>query len=459
MKKVQNFHMKLSSIKFLINLLFLFISIFLYINAPSVYSYSYCVLLFLLFIIFNIVGGWTGLFKEKASFEFFFMISFFMTNFIYPVFYFQENPNVGFFFYSFDRNIITKSTALALMAYSCYMLTVINYSQNKFLDLSRAEVSKNVYVCFLFFSIVGFIGFVLFGGLTYLNGIYGSQNVEWGTIGIYSYFLLLSSYCNTIILPFVWTQKNIIIKYSSFLIFLSIIIIFLSAGSRMLVVSMFLTLLISYNFFVRRIPLLTILILTFISSIFLYLISIFRLIDGEFNLDIATKELSSGSSIFDPFMDLIINNRNLYVLVDYVDSQSSFYFINYFAKVIEIIPFSGKFMDFLGIPEFMRSDFPTFLEFGKNNDGLGLGSNIVGEAYLAFGFYGVFFTFLLFGYSIKIIKKKAVNNNYFVVIFFIICSLSVLLSRIPPLISFKILFWPVLLLFIMNRFVATISKR
>lgn len=453
------YSIKLGSIKFLINLFCVFVALYLYVISPEVYSFEFCIILMVLYVLFNIVGGFCGLFKEKVSFEFFFMIAFFMTNFVYPVFYYIDNPSVGFFLFPFDHNVISKSTALALLAYSCYMFAVVDYKEANPINFNSSNINPQIFIFYLLLSTLGFMGFILSGGVSYLRSIYGGQSVAWGTVGLYSYFLLIFSYSNTLLIPFVWSLKSQKIRIFTLFLFFIIMALFLIVGSRMMVVSMLLGLLVGFNFFVKRISLLVVSILIFISSIFLFFISIIRLMGESVDFEQASVELRSSTSIFDPFMDLIINNRNLYVLVDHVDTHGSFVFINLLSKVLEILPFSNKVMDFIGIPYFMRNDFTTFLQFGPDGANLGLGSNMVGEAYLAFGLYGVIFIFLLVGYLIKFIKRRAVNSQIYLILFFIIAGTSVLFTRIPPILSFKMLFWPVIIFLLVGYMYKALGKK
>ncbi|TNL49102.1 hypothetical protein EYB59_12585 [Acinetobacter bereziniae] len=115
--------------KISINILMCFISILFYISAPQTYSYEFCFFVFYCLYFFNVVYFLQDIKNRNLSFEFLFMISFLMTNFIYPVFYYLNNPAISLFAFSFNENVISKSTSLALMGYAFYILGNSNYKK------------------------------------------------------------------------------------------------------------------------------------------------------------------------------------------------------------------------------------------------------------------------------------------------------------------------------------------
>ena len=72
---------------YLLNIAFAIVATVLYIQAPWTYSYDYCVTLMACFIAQNMLFFATNKRKNWLGFEFFFALSFFLVNFVYPVFY------------------------------------------------------------------------------------------------------------------------------------------------------------------------------------------------------------------------------------------------------------------------------------------------------------------------------------------------------------------------------------
>ena len=92
----------------------------------------------------------------------------------------------------------------------------------------------------------------------------------------------------------------------------------LSTGSRTLALSMVLIILVSYSMLIRKIPLIVFLcIFLFGSSLMYFLVLVRELgINDAGSVAHAQQSFKSTGSFLDVFMDLISNNRNLYVLVD-----------------------------------------------------------------------------------------------------------------------------------------------
>jgi hypothetical protein len=104
---------------YLFNIAFTIAATVLYIKAPWTYSYDYCVTLMALFIGQNVLYFATNKREHWLGFEFFFALSFFLVNFVYPVFYAPtERIYWSFFSFAFNDNYVTRATALAYFGYA-----------------------------------------------------------------------------------------------------------------------------------------------------------------------------------------------------------------------------------------------------------------------------------------------------------------------------------------------------
>lgn len=443
-------------IKLMLNILFCAISLLLFYFSPNVYSYLYCLLILILFILFNVSLFSFGVRKEGISFEFIFMISFFMTNFVYPIFYFPDNPTISLFGYGFNYNIITKSTALALVAYSFYILGVSPY--NKKYSVYKEydfQIGNTNVILLLFICGFSFLSFVIFGGLKNLINVYSGEGGRLTTVGSYSYFFNLFEISCLLLSIFVFKIKNNpMLKVVTLVFLMFTLLLLLSTGSRAIAIGNVLILLISYSKNVKKIPLVVASFWAILGANILYFIMLVRSFGVEENnsLTNAYGVFSSTGSYFDPFLDLIINNRNLYVLTDFVDDFGYVYFINNIYNLISFLPFNSKIIDILNIPAFLQQgNFPTYLEFG-DNAGFGLGTNMVGEAYLSFGVFGVFVAFFGLGWFVKYIKNRSYNNIYYYVLFFSLLSMAVMLPRTASLPNSRYFIWPLILIFLITVF-------
>lgn len=443
--------------KFILNILICFISILLFLFSPNFYSHEYCFMLFLFYLIFNACYLLQDSKNRSFSFEFLFMVSFLMTNFIYPVFYFLDNPTVSLFSFSFNVNIISKSTSLALLGYSFYILGNSNYNEKNKIVFKEIEINDQVVGVVFLSSIFFFCLFLISGGLEAYKDVYSGVYNSGGFSIYYMLFLSVTTYLLSIL---IFNNKNILLKNVSFIYIISLIIVFLSTGARLFAMSLVLLLLIQFSKYIKKISILMITLLLLVGAFFMRVIQVYReagVENSNFG-EIFLEMLNGKSSIFDSFLDLIINNRNLYVLTDFVDSNGHFYFLNISASIFGILPGIKGIMGFFNIPDYMTSGtFPTFLEFG-NNATFGLGTNMVGEAYLSFGVIGVVLVFYFFGRLINYFHNKSNDSVYFRIAFFFLASQAVFFPRIDYLWGTRLVVWMIVMLFLVNFLMNSLKR-
>lgn len=428
-----------------------FISILFYISAPQTYSYEFCFFVFIAYIFFNVVYFLQDIKNRNLSFEFLFMISFLMTNFIYPVFYYLNNPAISLFAFSFNENVISKSTSLALLGYAFYILGNSNYKKNVRLKYNEIKISDHIVWIVFFLSLVNFIIFFSLGGLSFYKDIYSGGNAE---SGVSVYFMLFLSVTTYLLSVLIFNNNNRLLKIIILFYILGLIIVFLSTGARLFAMSLALLLLIQYSNFIKKIPVAVVSMLMFIGAFLLHVVQVYREIGVDnSSFSAVLVELFNGkSSVFDSFLDLIINNRNLYVLTDFVDSYGYVYFLNVSASVFGVFPGIKSLMNFFSIPDYMTSGtLPTFLEFGYNAS-FGLGTNMVGEAYLSLGVLGVVFVFFAFGVMINYFNNKAKINIYYRICFFFLASQAVFFPRIDYLWGTRLVVWMLVTYFLVKLF-------
>jgi ABC-type uncharacterized transport system permease subunit len=119
--------------KLTINIFFCLFAALLVYGAPDSYNYGYCVVILLVFLA-NVVYYFLTSKSETgnaAKFDFFFIFSYGMTNFIYPVFYKPNNPNYTVFELPFNDNVISKSTAIAYLGFTFFAFGISIYKKHK----------------------------------------------------------------------------------------------------------------------------------------------------------------------------------------------------------------------------------------------------------------------------------------------------------------------------------------
>jgi oligosaccharide repeat unit polymerase len=437
------------------NILFAIVSLLLVVYAPVYYSYNFCLLAGWLFVIQNTIYFIFRRDRSIVSFEFFFMIAFWFTNFVYPLFYFQTDPSFSMFSVSFNQNIISKATAIAYMAYAFYFVGLSFFESKKYdfkvfdIDANFESTSRKVF----FITIGFFFLYLVSGGHKILGEVYsGDASLE--DQGISSYFYMIFFSSSILLSMFLFNsniQKKYRIQYLSLI--LLIFLLFLSLGSRTLPLALGLTSIISYNNYKYKIPASTFFLLLIMGGALMTFIVFARSVsfsdDGYFQNAINNVQITS---FWDFGSDLIINNRNLYTLIDFADSQGQTYGLTMLGGFLSPVPFlQGLVCNTFGIPpDFIGSaTFNTFLEFGPGSS-WGLGSNLVADVYLAFGTVGVMTMFLFVGLLLGKSKVASSKSIYWNIFYFFMVSNSIYWLRSGLFDSFRYLMWALLIVYILN---------
>lgn len=456
--------------KLTFNIFFCLLAGLLVYGAPDNYSYTYCVVILSIFVI-NVVYYFlsnktaTG---NAANFDFFFIFSYGMVNFIYPVFYKPTNPNYTVFELPFNHNVISKSTAIAYLGFTFFTLGISSYKNIK--PISKKIIKEqlpsftinNVLVRAIFVvAIISFIGYIVTGGLTELQNVYSGDG-DLNTVGIYSYFNNIFVICANLLAIFVFLVKDRATKIATFAFIMICGLLMLATGSRTLILGLGLIFVASYGRYIKRITLPKMLLFLLIGSLFMTFIQLSR--SQEFSggnwVDNASKNVEIESP-FDIFNDLIINNRNLYVLVDFADKHQNTYFLSAISDLSSPVP--GLFsyiVDRMNVPKELISggSLPTFLEFGSGSD-WGIGTNLVGETYVGYSYYGVIIIMFLLGYVLKRTYQACATNINAFIIYFLLVSHAIFFPRAFYLYQPRTLIWSLLLIFILVRITNSLYKR
>ena len=101
-----------------------------------------------------------------------FFDAFYFVNFIYPLAYFPSDPTYGVFELSFNYQIISKATAIAYTAYTCYMLGLsifkpISVNEIKF---DTSVLSSSFYNTLMIFFLILSISYIASVGADFYKG-------------------------------------------------------------------------------------------------------------------------------------------------------------------------------------------------------------------------------------------------------------------------------------------------
>lgn len=435
---------------YLLNIAFAIVATVLYIKAPWTYSYDYCVTMMTLFIAQNVLFFATNKRQHWLGFEFFFAISFFLVNFVYPVFYapYEDRIYWSFFSYSFNDDYVTRSTALAYFGYAWYML-----GATRLLQLQREEpshptftVSMRQYIWFFGITIVAWLLFVATGGLAALQSVY-AEGSNLRDVGIYSYFnniFTIGCYFMAIFLFRLPKQK----WWFYLLVILYFMLILLSTGSRQLAVGLALILVTGFSLYVYHLKWWQVLLLIAGGTTVLFLVMTLRtegLDFGAWQQKLAQTKLDN---FWDIFEDLIVNDVNLFRLFGWAQENDLTWFQGMTLDIASPIPGLGShIIANSDVPPQMLhgGDLPSYLFLGPDAT-WGTGTNMVGEAYRSFGAIGTAVAMFLIGLWIKESYYRANNSIYWYLMYFLLVGHALIYPRAPLLFDPRLVIWSLLLL-------------
>lgn len=436
---------------YLLNIAFAIAATALYIRAPWTYSYDYCALLMGLFVAQNVLYFATNKREHWLGFEFFFALSFFLVNFVYPVFYAPtERIYWSFFGMTFNDNFVTRSTALAYFGYAWYML-----GATRILKLQRTEpstptftITMRQYICFFAITMVAWVLFVVTGGLAALQNVY-SEGANLRDVGIYSYFnniFTIGCYLMAIFIFRLPKQK----WWFYLLVVVGFMLILLSTGSRQLAVSLALILIVGFSMYVYHLKWWQVATIVAGGSVALFLVMLLRsegLDPGAWQAKLARVKLNE---FWDIYEDLIVNDVNLFRLFGWAQENDLTWFRGMSLDLSSPIPGLGSYIiAHSDVPPQMLhgGDLPTYLLLGPNAT-WGTGTNMIGEAYRSFGAIGTAVAMFFIGLWVKESYYRAHDNVYWYLMYFLLVGHALIYPRAPLLFDPRLVTWSLLLLWI-----------
>lgn len=436
---------------YLLNIAFAIVATVLYIKAPWTYSYDYCVALMTVYVAQNVLFFATNKRKHWLGFEFFFAISFFLVNFVYPVFYAPtERIYWSFFSFPFNDNFVTRATALAYFGYAWYML-----GATRLLQLRREEpseptftISMRQYIWFFSITIAAWLLFVVTGGLAALQSVYSGDG-DLREVGIYSYFNNIFTVGCYVMAIFVFRLPKTR-WWFYLLLLLTFMLIMISTGSRQFAIAMALILIVGFSMYVYHLRPWQVITLVAGGSIVLYLIM--KLRSAGLDVDAWHTRLAhlKIKEFWDIYQDLIINDYNLFCLFDWAQEHSLTWFQGMTLDISSPVPgLAGYITSHSELPPQMLhgGDLPTYLILGSKAT-FGLGTNMIGEAYRSFGAVGTAISMFLIGLWVKESYYRAKNNVYWYLMYFLLVGHAIIYPRAPLLFDPRLVTWSLLLLLI-----------
>lgn len=446
-------------------LLFCVVALLFYGFAPEHYSYGYCVAVLAIYLL-NFLYVQIRVWKyEKAAFHLLFSISFCFCNFIYPVFVFPDNPNYSFFSLPFNVEVISTSTGLALVAYAIYSLGIMSSfristtSRSIIVAQEREGIRSSIRIPYLFMTLGVFILFVMTGGLAYFRDTYLQSSEIAAKKGVAQYlYLVLFPMVMVMGASIINTKSKVWIKYVGVcLITISTLILF--TGSRTFPLSIYVLLFYVYSQR-KNLSARSVFLFLFVGTIIMALIGSVR--SSGVLTSLQTSNVEENENWYDYALDLIVNNRSLYVVYDFVHENFVTCGLTMLSNILSPLPFAQSFLfSLLGIPNFMASSpaFVTFLGLGAGSN-VGLGTNIVADVYLAFGFCGVLLFFYFLGRIVSFARLKMSQQNFsWTIVYVVLMSDAIYLCRASFFNSLRTIVWALIIYKLVNSFTIGVARQ
>lgn len=403
-----------------ISLIFLLLAGILYLFVPYTYNLNYCVVQFI-FALFSSILFLCYKSKEEGIFNFhlIFIFSYISVNFLHAIFVFPDDNIFPVFKFPYNYKIIPYALSIAQLGLQSYIIGVIycpsskvkNY--NEIGDMFNNGVVKRIENLSLFMSglllLYVFIFMKISSGLEHLYPRLMILIVASIALSVLLRALLLNQQGDLELKNIVFfNRKNLI----SIFFFVSSLLYIGSRGSVIFLLLFVAGVVHRYYFKIKAVFFLP---MFLIMLLFMAIITITRITDVNFTTSSVTQVLKYGYNYLleSPdaslvvLTDLIVNARNLYDGVDYVNYNGLLYGQSFFPYLFVFIPFGASFFTqfFLGKTTMEVSTGMILTEW--NRAGYGLGTSVVGDIYMNFSLLGVIVLSFFLGFIVRYSEQRS----------------------------------------------------
>lgn len=416
-------------------------SILVFLFAPPVYHWGFNAFCAAQFVVSSIIYIKVQKKENYFDFDVIFLLTFFFIMFFFPVFMYGTDVEKLFFAFQFDynENVISRSSALSLLGAQAYMFgnSLVNVNKIKNAKVKQTKVIPNgiLTIVSALFVLLFFVsaGSSLFSHQ--YDGKLGGDTAS-GAVGYVLLALNALVFSALIIESYNWTADKMYRKnYWLFGIIGLIVAVFLVIGSRGTPLQLVLILFGLYSLKKKAINLKMMFLVVILGVLVLTVVGMFR--GGEENAELGA---------FAMIQDLVLNNRNTFMAVDFVDKNGITFGQSMLSVLLSPIPFLQSFIfNTFGVNPIYASSslLITYLSLGTEDLTLGFGTNIIADLYMSFGMGGVllFMTFLGYFIRVAMLKAKYQNDIYYLICYGVMVSYSVFLVRAEFLFFFRLLIW------------------
>lgn len=425
----------------ILNIVIVILGVILYYLSPNTYNFPICCICLAGFLL----TSWDLLkddFKNRnyINFNTFFLISFFLTSFCFPVFVMNSDSMFTALSYAsmavfrhVNFDWITKATCLCLVSVNLYAIgfkyfqknvtNITSRLDNRCLNASGARIMLVISALLVIGNVAITLSSGNFKGFVTNNYFYE----------IYDALLVLSFVAR-------WDRSNKESGVISFLknnvweIGLSAVICFMlmSFNERGMALSIIMIVLAAYSLY-RKINGVTLIVLILVGSLPMYVIRLAKMENVNFtdtSIGALTQDNDAENSPLLIFSDLLGAEMELCVSYEIKETQGL-----QKPEQIVLIPF----MPFPMLPSLASQLFfntsyddaraAQALNIYMSDYGATFGKHCVGDVYMRWGIVGIFVFFLVFGYFIGKFCTLKDRNLYYLASFFILLSLSIYIPR------------------------------
>ena len=413
------------------------ISLVMYFQSPLSYDFSTCVVCLVLYLIAFFLLELKVYRGQLLSFDLFFSLSFVYVNFVYPVFLYNVNANFSLFNISFNERYITRCACLALVGYTAYALFRSVTCKN-IIKTERKLVLKNpnwVLAIFVLAALVSIVTYISFLGTSYDDTQMGSlAKLMREFLNVIVFYIILTSFYNSRSLKeFIHKQPIYIWLLLGLLVLLQLL-----TGYRTDPMRYALVFVLAYSYFCKKIPAWLVVVILIVGMIAM------QLVGSERNGGNSEYQISD-NALINMGEDLIINNRSLYVLTEHADKSGYSYGKTFMMNVFSIVPFAQSVIPPIigwNINDMSTGLINTYLTYNVGDeDVIGLGTNLIGDLYYAFGLLGVIVFMGLLGALMSKAESKMYSSFGYLLIYALFFANAVYYPRAEYFNLLRILTW------------------
>lgn len=388
-----------------------------------------------------------------------FIVSFIIVHFQFYIDYFLGLRSDLALTYYLDYNIVSKAALISSISLVVFLIgnLLYTFSKKNNVKLIQSCRVQDYSFSFNFLKILVIVFFIIFVFVTpveYFKGGY-HEMMNSGGVGYLQYktnhFLQVCIWAYIICHTITVAKKNTHISFFEYIkqlkpLFLMILVLYfvlnVLGGDRGPLVVILVMLVAGY--FVshtKKINFKVAIIAIFIGALLLQFIAFFRMMDGSLSLSdrinealvaqVERKEQRVDNSLFPATTELATSVRAYHAAVMDQEYNDILYGSSNIGYVVSIIPGLGLIIqnitnsNFIGTAEYITEAMGA---------GHGMGTTVLADTYLNYGFYGSTFVFLFFGYFFAKLDTRAYlgfanNSLIYQILFLLFVSYALVMGR------------------------------